>query len=287
MLFYFDTETTGLTWDSELLSYAVLVDGEAPFARTRTWQMTERELLEQLVVDMRRLSAGNGPVTRMVGYNIENFKGGYDVPFIRMRIIRNNIKAKKEGLPLIAWPFAGVSCFDLLPAIEKKLCTNHNFPPTLDSLTAEQASDVVTALGCLPPAVEAKTDGGKPKKEKKLTKIENIKLLQEYEETNGTIDLMTQFKIPCDRRDCNTLDFVYEILEGPELVGIDDESGEHMCGAKVPLKWAEYLITHNEEIPKLISRYNMSDVMQTKYVYDLFKEYIPKHDRASNSWTEL
>lgn len=281
MLFYFDTETSGLTWDSELLSYAVLVDGEAPFARTRTWQMTERELLEQLVIDMRKLSAGNGPVTRMVGYNVENFKGGYDVPFVRMRIIQNNIKAKREGLPLIAWPFAGVSCFDLLPAIEKKLCTNHNFPPTLDSLTAEQAFEVATVMKCIPVP-----DGGA--KAKKPTKVENIKALQAYEERAGNpIDLAGQFQIPCDRRDCNTLDFVYDILGGPELVGIDDDNGEHMCGAKVPLKWAEYLITHNEEIPKLISRYNMSDVVQTKYVYDLFKEYIPKHDRASNSWTEL
>jgi hypothetical protein len=250
-----------------------MVDGELPITRTRTWKMTERELLHQLVDDTNALRMRKDSDLRMIGYNVENFAGGFDIPFLRMRFLHSNL-AHKDQAPL-RWPFSGTLCFDLLPFIQKKLCTKSEFPPTLKDLDADMTAKIVAALGCAP-ATETK---------KKPTKADNQAALVEYERKFGPIDLQGRFEVPGAIRDCNTLDFVYDILGGPALTDIDDCNGEHMCGAKVPEMWAQYLLTHDETFPPLLGRYNASDVVQCKYVYDLFKEYLPKRDQ--NNLTEL
>jgi len=145
-----DIETTGFGWSEEITvsgfwfpgGHAVLLVNVGPhpvdaaaFERrlkeacgspvSLVVTDDERELLER----MRRVvfERFDRDYDRLVAYNAESWKGGFDLPFVRTRCIRQGVE----------WPFDGLLFADLWEPVKKRLNT---------TTTAYGASDDANSL---------------------------------------------------------------------------------------------------------------------------------------------
>lgn len=259
LIVYFDTETTGLCWDCELVSFALKEDGEEPSATIRDRVMTERELLQNLSDTVFSLKERDRDLRFVTHFGESYYDGGFDFPFLRMRFMQNEM----------TWPFSNAKHFDTYPLVKKRICTRAKIPVTVDtleSLDANKLSAITTGCRCKPMGVA------------KATKADNIKALRQYVRDGGDIPF-EEYEVMPEEKDINKLDYVYEILGGPKL-GVED-----LDGSKFPAKWAEYLSTGDEALREHLAAYNASDVVQLEYVYRRITDYFSFRDR--NNWMDL
>lgn len=256
LLCFFDVETTGLCYDCELVSFALKVNGEEPNVVIRDREMSEKELLQRLgemVADLKMRDRDTRFVTH---FGESRYEGGFDFPFLRMRYMQHRM----------AWPFCNTKHFDTYPIIKKRLNTKAKIPVSLSNFgdcDANALNLIATKCNC------------KPANKAKPTKDDNYKAILEYAKDH-TVDFDSMDLQPFEK-DVNKLDFVYEILGGPDL-GVDVKD---MNGAKFPAKWAEYQMKGSEKLRALLAEYNASDVWQLEYVYNYIMDYFPNVDRTS------
>jgi len=133
-----DIETTGFGWSEEITvtgfwypdSHATIVVNAGPHA-------VEEDALETALVDASRTSVRvcvtedetgllqemrqevferfDHDYNRLVAYNADSWKGGFDLPFIRTRCIQQSVD----------WMFDGVVFADLWEPVKKRLNTTH------------------------------------------------------------------------------------------------------------------------------------------------------------------
>lgn len=145
-----DIETTGFGWDEEITvsglwfpgghatlvvnasSHAVDADRlEESLAEVSGASVTVRVADDEcsLLREMRRVlfDRFDREYNRLVAYNAESWKGGFDLPFTRTRCIHHGVE----------WVFDGVAFADLWEPVKKRLNTTH---------TAYGASDGANSL---------------------------------------------------------------------------------------------------------------------------------------------
>jgi len=98
-LYYFDIETTGLSGLNDDFVLAVIQKEETIYTFTEI-----KEFFNFIKQETKGM---------LVGFNTENYKGGFDLPFLRSQSIRHNE----------FWPFAGLRHLDVFPLVQSYLNT--------------------------------------------------------------------------------------------------------------------------------------------------------------------
>lgn len=97
--YYFDIETTGLSGIQDDFVLAVVQNGN-----NVNVFLDLIEFFDYIKYNVQGI---------LVGYNTENYRGGFDLPFLRSLTLR-------KGL---IWPFAGLKHLDILPLVQSSLQT--------------------------------------------------------------------------------------------------------------------------------------------------------------------
>lgn len=256
---FIDIETTGLDCDCKVVSCAIKeCDGGIHIVSNR--DCNDKKTLSRLYEKVAELKADHRSICT---YNGENFRGGFDLRFLRTQFAINRIP----------WPFRGMRHLDCYPLIEKKF--NMQYQPNqteiIDKIPAAVAKTIVKDHN-----IPAKDKDGK---ELKLVKdIRNS--IKKYCGSNN-IELfpyLTDIEIKSEPG--NKLDHVYEVFGGPDLSYL---APKNMCGAKVPEMFKLYEQTQDPTIMEIIEKYNSTDVIQLEYAYKIIIEYVSDND-MQRSW---
>jgi uncharacterized protein YprB with RNaseH-like and TPR domain len=258
-----DIETTDLAGSGQVIGWTLLniVDGtyaqefqSLPNVKDDDLENI-RPLSEGVLLSMLHLELKDWLGKRLVTYNGESYKGGFDLPMLRRRYIECRLQAE--------WPFKGIKHLDMLPLVQQKINMTERRPITLEMLDATQLVELVNLCGLKP---------GK-------TKAANLELVN-----NGDMSKLQLVMDYCSKQEAqlktdNSLDTVYDLLHGPDL-GV-----AHIDGSKVPGMWQEYLGTGDEQIRTDLMRYNLSDCQQLAFV---FKQLYPLlSEDVEREWRRL
>jgi hypothetical protein len=99
---YFDIETTGLSGLEDDFVCAVVRNEE------HFYEFLELDAFFGFIKNLK------GAV--LVGYRTQNYRGGFDLPFLRTLAIRNNLTNE--------WPFKGIRHLDMLPVVQNHISTS-------------------------------------------------------------------------------------------------------------------------------------------------------------------
>lgn len=185
--FYFDIETSGFDIHSNLVSFAY-ADKEIEFVTSGNDIIKE---IDEMCKEMRSLHG------TIVTFNGDNFRGGFDFPYLRTFYLLHQID----------WPFKGIEHLDILPLVQKFLNTDTN-ERALPSKSSLRKNDL--AKLALANDLEYKTI---PKTYKELMELE------EKNEANW-LDYVS-----ITNKSNNDLQSVYQILFDP------DKEEEYVNGA--------------------------------------------------------
>ena len=238
-----DIETSGLASDDEVVSIAMYA--EIDYETDVIYQdvvTPEREILQALQLVISNMTKG----TILITFNGQNFKYGFDYPFLRTRL-------NKHGLD---WPFAGIMHIDLFPIIEKRWNTSIMPKPSLDRLKRkEQLVTVATALGLdLNPT-------------NTLAVLSNSIRKHADEEDIKSAIIETQDIKPIE---INNLKGAYQIITGKDPGDMD--------GMESVRLWKQFKKTGDSSIMRRIGEYNLEDCKKTLELYKICKRYCSQRD---------
>jgi len=250
----FDIETLDLAGSAEVIGWCLYdVQHDVHFQAFRcikvgadypsAW-ISEAGIIRELSDYLQDLRHDYKESLRLVTYNGENYRGGFDFPFLRRRYIENKLQDR--------WPFKGLRHLDMLPLVQTRLNTSYRMPVSIDILNAGQCSELCGLINLKPQKTMA---ANLEQIDAACLDVQSLGIVNNY---------LSRFEPPL--KTDNKLDAVYDLLHGPDLgvVGID--------GSKVPGMWKQYLESGDEQIRRDLMRYNLSDCQQTAYV---FKELYP------------
>ncbi len=119
----FDIETTDLAGSAEVIGWTLYDVQHGTYCQEfRALNQTpdvldedlapvcENSLLHMLSVHLQALRGDYKESLRLVTYNGESYRGGFDMPFLRRRYIENKLQDR--------WPFKGLRHLDLLPIVQ-------------------------------------------------------------------------------------------------------------------------------------------------------------------------
>lgn len=184
----FDIETTGLSANDEVVSWATV--GKIEGCKIQNSTNSEKDILDDLA---RTFNMDKGTV--IITFNGQNFKGGFDFPHLRTRM-------HKHG---IAWPFGGMMHIDIYPIIEKRWSTAQPYWQTLNQLLVDDLKQMILFF-CI--------DG---KGKTKQNYIDLISSAVSDEDINRYIREHSESKI----KDINNLKGAYEIITGKDSGEMD------------------------------------------------------------------
>ena len=204
---YYDLETTGFSGFEDKLVSAIILD-DVKFRSLGRWK--EEDLLIKVMEILGNLSCAE----ILVSYNGENWRGGFDIPFLRSQCIKHNVE----------WTLAGIEHLDLLPIVKKRINTHH-YSTELPSKSKLYKDDLV-----------------------KLAKANDL----EYTNKNDTYDELIDLGDNCDwldyiKEECkekNGLQTIYQLIFDQEA------KEEYLSGGEVPEFYEagnyDKIIEHNE-----------------------------------------
>lgn len=233
---YFDLETTGFSGFEDKLLSAVFMDDEGDKQTFVLWNHNKEKQFIMALMDYLRSYKLDDKV--LVSYNGENWRGGFDIPFLRSKAIRYGL----------TWTLTGISHFDLLPLVKKRISTHHYIKeePSKSNLYKKDLVALADANGL------------------------------EYTNKNDTFDKLVELK-NCDwldyiKEECkeeNGLQNIYQLIFDPEL------KEEYLDGGDIPefYEAGEYekIIYHNE-----------NDVVRLKDVAEIIIPTIPQFEIDKN-----
>lgn len=106
---YFDLESTGFSGFEDKFVSGYVINGNTA-QDFLEWE-EGLDALKRLMRYFRQI----GDFGTLVTYNGENWKGGFDIPFLRSQCLKHNIK----------WTLKGMDHLDLLPLVRKRISTHH------------------------------------------------------------------------------------------------------------------------------------------------------------------
>jgi hypothetical protein len=228
--------------------------------------MTEQELLEAFFEHIRELKVKAKGNLRFITYNGENFKGGFDFPFLRTRTIVNGMWEQ--------WPFTSLLCFDLYEHMKRFNTQYENDSVTVDTLdsnfTAEQVMGICADYNF--PAIK-----GKKKDNCDLLVRNHERMLSNKESGIPFKQYGYKTKIEPGMK----LDHVYLAFGGQPL----PEKISSISGGDVPQMWLDYMAGDDSKRDLLIE-YNKSDVEQLEFVWKRCYSMLPKKSKQMG-WTDL
>ena len=242
----FDLETTGLSADSEITSFA-MVSAESKYCISQCLPGQDGEIDDKcLLISMYDVIAAKNKGDVIVTYNGGNYKGGFDFPLLRTRFCKHGI----------AWPFTGMMHVDLYPVIEKRWNTAVLRIPKLDQLKRKEQ---LIAVGM---ALDLNLDS------KQTIAVLNQQILQNAFSAQ-IVDAIekTQDIKPVD---INSLKGAYAIITGKD-------PGE-MDGAGAVELWLQYKETGDEKYLIELRQYNIEDCQKTLELYDICKMCCSQRD---------
>lgn len=189
-----DLETTGLSgFEDKVITLA-----EDRFSRQdvyKEWNYVDHKQFLLKVMKTLRYAAADGRI--LVSYNGENWRGGFDVSFLRSQCIKYGVD----------WTLKGVQHLDLLPLVKNRISTHHYIsePPSKSNLYKADLERLAEANGL------------------------------EYTNKNETYDSLTELE-DCDwldyiEEECkqkNGLQTVYQLMFDP------NQEEDYLSGADVP-----------------------------------------------------
>ena len=256
---YFDIETTGFSaWEDEFVCSDMTSD-----------ILDEQyELNVRLEGTIRRLAywlAANGySNTIIVTWNGENYRGGFDFPWLRSKCIQKGLE----------WRLSGVKHLDLLPLVRKYINTTH-YVAEIPSKSSLRAGDL-----------------------KELAEINNFeyqnknqayKKMMEIEENTTGADW--NYLIETKSKEDNSLQAVYQMMFDPKC------EEEYIKGGKIPELYekiqelekyeaAPDLSMHNKEefrgLWQQIKDHNRRDVERLKKIAEAVVPVIPDWEIKRN-----
>lgn len=234
----FDIETTGLSANDEVISWAVA--GEYEGCRIQNPTHHEQDILAELAHTFDEREKG----TTIVTFNGQSYKGGFDFPLLRTRF-------HKHG---IAWPFTGMMHVDIYPIIEKRWNTAQPYWQTLDQLLVDDLKEMVRFFSI---------DG---KLKVKQNYIDSINDAVSTEDITKYIHEHFESKI----RDINTLKGAYQIITGKDPSDMDGKESVKL--------WQQYQETGGSDILEQIRQYNLDDCKKTMELYEICQRYCSQRD---------
>ena len=193
----------------------------------------------------------------LVTYNGENYRGGFDFPFLRSKCIQQGIE----------WQLSGVKHLDLLPLVRKYLNTTGYEPPSKSNLYADDMKRLAEANG-----------------------IEYSNKSQCYEELEQ-LDNVDWLDYEMQPNEDNSLQSVYQKLFDPE------QEEEYISGERIPelyflIKYKEKtkhngLVLHDieseiDELWQQIKEHNRRDVERLKKVAEKVIPVLPNWEIKRN-----
>lgn len=184
-------------------------------------------------------------MVRLIGKNTDNYRGGFDIPFLRTKYMMLNA----------SWPFKGVENLDIGPLIKSLLQTKtyEIKTPSKSSLNKPDLEKICEANGY-----------------DYVNKKETYRAIMEDYEGGKDIDWCGYEKIKCPSR--NDLQTIYQKIYDPEI------NEEYIDGAEVPVLFMEGKID-------LIEKHCKKDNERTKKIFDDFNSMIPAYYISKNSVT--
>lgn len=267
--YMFDIETQDLAGNAEVIGWCLynVMDGKydqefrahpkSMLLENDKATITETGLFSYLSWVLSALKQEHGERIRLVTYNGENYRGGFDLPFLRRRYIESRLQDR--------WPFKGLRHLDMLPLVQTRLNTSYRATVSIDILNAGQCSELCGLINLKPQKTMA---ANLEQIDAACLDVQSLGIVNNY---------LSRFEPPL--KTDNKLDAVYAMLHGPDL-GV-----AHIDGSKVPGLWKQYLESGDEQIRADLMRYNLSDCQQTAYV---FKELYPLlSEDVERDWRRL
>ena len=240
----FDLETTGLSADSEITSFAMVSDDKI-YCLSQCLPGQDGEIDEKcLLKTMHEVVSAKDKGTVLCTYNGGNYQGGFDFPLLRTRF-------HKHG---VAWPFAGMMHVDLYPVIVKRWSTAQQYWQSIDQMLVDDLKKMIVVFG-----VEGKAK----------VKQNYIDLIVDTVPTES-IDLYIKENFEPKIRDINSLKGAYQIITGKDPGEID--------GAGAIELWLQYKETGDDKYLIELRQYNIKDCQKTLELYDICKEFCSKRD---------
>ena len=221
---YFDIETTGFSaWEDDFVCWALACTGYNSFVDAELGTIdinlhsTDRVGNEQIVVT----------------WNGENYRGGFDFPWLRSKCIQEGIE----------WKLAGVKHLDLLPLVRKYINTTH-YVTEIPSKSSLRAGDL-----------------------KKLAKANNF----DYQNKNQAYRKMETKNIGSKKgldsvdwldyiepeaKEDNSLQAVYQMMFDPE------KEEEYIEGSKIPELYEKIQELEKYEAAPDLSMYNKEEARE-------------------------
>ena len=234
----FDIETTGFSaWGDEFVCGAA------------SWMnIDEPEVwtdLEEMITTVAGLGEFEGFI---VTWNGENYRGGFDFPWLRSKCIQEGIE----------WQLAGVDHLDLLPLVRKYINTTH-YVTEIPSKSSLKAADL-----------------------KELAKVNVIdyqnkkqahKALKELGKETDWLDY-----IEPEAKEDNSLQAVYQMMFDPE------KEETYLSGAEIPSLYEQYKEGNSEDAycMKIIENHNRRDVERLKKIAEKVIPVIPSWEIERN-----
>ena len=232
---YFDIETEGFSaWEDDFICAANCETyGEGGSKTGITQDCGEVMDYYEAFDFMRRI---------VVSYNGENYRGGFDFPWLRSKCIQKGI----------SWRLSGVKHLDLLPLVRKYINTTGYEPPSKSDLYADDLKRLAEAND-----IEY---SNKSQAYEELEELEEVDWLDYVQEPNED----------------NSLQSVYQKLFDPE------KEEEYISGEKIPELYGKYKETSDEYYIDEIFQHNKRDVERLKKVAEAVIPVIPDWEIKRN-----
>lgn len=238
---YLDIETAGFSaWEDEFICAAIR---NSKLNRTTVFR-TLFELMDSVG------TVGFDKTDLLVTYNGENYRGGFDWPFLRSKCLQKNTD----------WKLGGVQHLDLLPLIRKYLNTT-GYVTEIPSKSSLRAPDL-----------------------KALAKVNNIDYQnrkQAYKEMKELGEVADWFAdgtnyIEPEAKEDNSLQSVYQKLFDPE------KEEKYISGEKVPELYKKYHKTGDVDCIEKIDDHCARDVERLKKVAEKVIPVLPDWEVKKN-----
>ena len=239
---YFDIETTGFSsWEDNFVCSAVLPDDP-------NYEYTHPNVATDIPQTFMITDIFDN--TLIITWNGENWKGGFDFPFLRSKCIQEGIE----------WKLAGVKHLDLLPLVRKYINTTHYVTeiPSKSSLRAGDLKKLASANGI----------------EYKNMKQAWKELI--FAEDNGGADWLDY--IESEAKEDNSLQAVYQMMFDPQ------KEETYLSGAEIPSLYEQYKEGNSEDAycMKIIENHNQRDVERLKKIAEKVIPVIPDWEIERN-----
>jgi uncharacterized protein YprB with RNaseH-like and TPR domain len=106
-IIFADIETTGFECDKKVIAFALEELNGNGFSVSNKWPDDDARILDMFA---DKIDEYRRDKYQICTYNGENWKGGFDIPFLRTQFLINDIH----------WAFAGMRHLDLYPLIDKR-----------------------------------------------------------------------------------------------------------------------------------------------------------------------